>query len=74
MNTALIISYTILIIVVNIVSARLLAEWLKPRVNLFDVWFPRISLVPPLGIIGLLLSFLVMFITIVLRTIKDIWE
>jgi uncharacterized membrane protein len=74
MSTALIISYTILIIALNLFSAKMLSEWLNPKENLFDVWVPRISLFPPLGIIGLLLALLVMFITVAWWAIRDIWE
>jgi len=74
MGTALIIMNVIIIFGFNLFSARMLSDWLNPKENLFDVWVPRVSLVPPLGIIALLLACLVMFITIVWRTIKDIWE
>ena len=58
----------------NLFSAKMISDCLNPKQNLFDVWVPRVSLFPPLGIIVLLLACLVMFITIVWRTIKDIWE
>ena len=74
MGTALIIMNVIVIFGFNLFSARLLSDWLKPKENLFDVWVPRISLVPPLGIIGLLLACLVMAVTFVWWTIEDIWE
>ena len=74
MSTALIIMNVIVIFGFNLFAARMLSDWLKPRKNMFDTWVPRISLIPPLGIIGLLLSVLVMVVTFAWWTIRDIWE
>ena len=74
MSTALIIMDVIVILGFNLFSARMISYWLKPRKNMFGTWVPRISLIPPLGIIALLLACLLTFITIVWWAIKDIWK
>jgi hypothetical protein len=74
MSTALIIMDVIVIFGLNLFSARMISDWLNPKENLLDVWVPRVSLVPPLGIIVLLIACLVTFITIIWWAIKDIWE
>ena len=74
MSTALIIMNVIVIFGFNIFSARMISDWLSPKENRFEVWASRVSLVPPLGIIVLLIACLVTFITIIWRAIKDIWK
>lgn len=74
MSTALIVMNVIVIFGFNLFSSIMISNWLNPKENRFDVWVPRISLVPPLGIIVLLIACLVTFIMIIWRTIKDIWE
>jgi amino acid transporter len=70
MNIGVMIIIVILIIILNLFSARMISDWLDPKENMFDVWLPRVCLVPPFGIIGAL----VMTITLVWWIIRDIWE
>ena len=74
MSTVVMIIDVILMIILNLFSARMISDLLSHKVNSFDVWVPRVCLVPPLGIIGLLLGVLVIAITLVWWTIRDIWE